>query len=172
LKRSDDPVERKLLLNQAMNSMTGTFVRQIFFHEWEANAHAMAERGEPLTKESLGEAYCELWQKYYGPDLIVDDAYRSEWARVSHFYRTFYVWVYATSFAAGEAIAERFRDGDQTAVQDYLAMLKLGGSVYPMEALQRAGVDMTDPQVIRAVMVRYGELQERLDKELTGAGGR
>jgi len=168
LKRSDDPVERKLILNQAMNSMTGTFVRQIFFHEWEAGAHAMAERGEPLTKESLGEAYCELWQKYYGPDLTVDDVYRSEWARVSHFYRTFYVWVYATSFAAGEAIAKRFRDGDETAVQDYLAMLKLGGSVYPMEALQRAGVDMTDPQVIRAVMVRYGELQKRLDEELVG----
>jgi oligoendopeptidase F len=172
LKRSDDPVERKLILNQAMNSITGTFVRQIFFHEWEAGAHAMAERGEPLTKESLGKAYGELWEKYYGPDLTVDDAYRSEWARVSHFYRTFYVWVYATSFAAGEAIAERFRNGDQAAVQDYLAMLKLGGSVYPMEALQRAGVDMTDPQVIRAVMARYGELQERLERELMGAGER
>jgi oligoendopeptidase F len=172
LKRSEDPVERKLLLNQAMNSITGTFVRQIFFHEWEAKAHAMAERGEPLTRESLGKAYRELWQTYYGPDLTVDDVYQSGWARVSHFYRTFYVWVYATSFAAGEAIAERFRNGDQTAVQDYLAMLKLGGSVYPMEAVQRAGVDMTDPQVIRAVMVRYGELQRRLDEELVGTGER
>jgi oligoendopeptidase F len=170
-KRSEDPDERKLLLNQAMNSITGTFVRQIFFHEWEAGAHSMAERGEPLTKESLGKVYRDLWQTYYGPDLKVDDAYEAGWARVSHFYRTFYVWVYATSFAAGEAIAKRFRDGDATAVQDYLAMLKLGGSVYPMEAVQRAGVDMNDPQVIRAVMERYGELQKRLDKELLGAGG-
>ena len=169
LKRSEDPIERKLLLNQAMNSISGTFLRQIFFHEWEAEAHAMAERGEPLTRESLGKTYRELWQIYYGPDLTVDDVYQSGWARVSHFYRTFYVWVYATSFAAGEAIAKRFRDGDETAVQDYLAMLKLGGSVYPMEALQRAGVDMTDPQVIRAVMVRYGELQERLEEELGSA---
>lgn len=171
-KRSEDPVERQLLLNQAMNSITGTFVRQIFFHEWEAGAHAMAERGEPLTKESLGKSYRELWQEYYGPDLVVDDVYDSGWSRVPHFYRTFYVWVYATSFAAGEAIAKRFRDGDASAVQDYLAMLKLGGSVYPMDALQRAGVDMTDPEVIRAVMVRYGELQERLDQELAGTGGR
>ncbi len=171
-KRSEDPIERQLLLNQAMNSITGTFVRQIFFHEWEAGAHAMAERGESLTKESLGKAYQELWETYYGPDLIVDDVYQSGWSRVSHFYRTFYVWVYATSFAAGEAIAKRFRAGDETAVQDYLAMLKLGGSVYPMEAVQRAGVDMTDPQVIRAVMVRYGELQQRLDEELVGTGGR
>jgi oligoendopeptidase F len=87
---------------------------------------------------------------------------------VSHFYRTFYVWVYATSYAAGEAIAQRFRDGDETAVQDYLAMLKLGGSVYPMEALARAGVDMSDPTVIRAVMDRYGELQGQLRELMAG----
>jgi oligoendopeptidase F len=128
----------------------------------------MAEAGEPLTKESLGEAYGNLWKEYYGADLTVDDAYKAGWARVSHFYRTFYVWVYATSYAAGEAIAQRFRDGDETAVQDYLAMLKLGGSVYPMEALARAGVDMSDPTVIRAVMDRYGELQGQLRELMAG----
>ena len=120
----------------------------------------------------MGKLYRDLWQTYYGPDLTADDVYQSGWARVSHFYRTFYVWVYATSFAAGEAIAKRFRDGDETAVQDYLAMLKLGGSVYPMDAVKRAGVDMNDPRVIRAVMVRYGELQKRLDKELVGENER
>lgn len=165
--RSTDPDERRLLLNQAMNNITGTFVRQIFFHEWEAMAHAMAESGEPLTKETLGEAYGELWREYYGADLMVDDAYKAGWARVSHFYRTFYVWVYATSYAAGEAIAQRFRDGDETAVEDYLAMLELGGSVYPMAALERAGVDMSDPAVIRAVMDRYGKLQGQL-RDLMG----
>ncbi len=167
LARSEDPAERQLLLNQAMNNITGTFVRQVFFHEWEAGAHAMAERGEPLTRESMGKAYGDLWKTYYGRTLTVDEEYQAGWARISHFYRTFYVWVYATSYAAGEAIAKRFREGDETAVADYLAMLKLGGSVYPMQALERAGVDMNDPQVIRAVMDRYGELQERLDTELT-----
>lgn len=168
LRRTEDPDERKQLLNQAMNNITGTFVRQIFFHEWEAAAHAMAESGEPLTKDSLGKAYGDLWRTYYGADLVLDDAYEAGWSRVSHFYRTFYVWVYATSYAAGEAIAERFRQGDETAVADYLAMLKLGGSVYPMEALERAGVDMNDPSVISAVMVRYGELQGRLRDEMLG----
>lgn len=166
LARSEDEVERQLILNQAMDNITGTFVRQIFFHEWEAGAHAMAERGEPLTKETMGQTYAELWKTYYGPDLVVDDEYQAGWARITHFYRTFYVWVYATSFAAGEAIAKRFREGDETAVDDYLATLKLGGSVYPMEALERAGVDMNDPQVIRAVMDRYSELQKRLEAEL------
>lgn len=166
LARSDDPEERKLLLNQAMDNITGTFVRQIFFHQFEAAAHAMAERGEPLTRESLGKLYGDLWTTYYGPTLTVDEEYRAGWSRVGHFYRTFYVWVYATSFAAGEAIAARFREGDKTAVDDYLAMLKLGGSVYSMQALERAGVDMNDPTVIRAVMDRYGELQKRLAAEM------
>jgi len=169
LARSDDPAERRLLLNQAMNNITGTFVRQIFFHEFEAEAHAMAERGEPLTKESMGQFYGNLWRHYYGPTLTVDEQYNAGWSRVSHFYRTFYVWQYATSFAAGQALAKRFREGDKTAVDDYLAMLKLGGSVYPMEALARAGVDMNDPNVIRAVMDRYGDLQGRLETELTVA---
>jgi oligoendopeptidase F len=166
LARSEDPDERKLLLNHAMNNITGTFVRQVFFHEFEAAAHAMAEGGEPLTKESMGQIYGDLWRKYYGPTLTVDDEYHAGWSRISHFYRTFYVWVYATSFAAGEAIAKRFREGDKTAVDDYLATLKLGGSVYPMQALERAGVDMNDPTVIRAVMDRYGDLQKRLAAEL------
>jgi oligoendopeptidase F len=169
LARSEDPDERKLLLNHAMNNITGTFVRQIFFHEFEAAAHAMAERGEPLTKDSMGTFYGDLWRKYYGPTLTVDDEYNAGWSRISHFYRTFYVWQYATSYAAGEAIAKRVREGDRTAVDDYLATLKLGGSVYPMQALERAGVDMNDPTVIRAVMDRYGELQKRLEAELAPA---
>ena len=171
LNRSTDPDERKLLLNKAMNDITGTFVRQIFFHEWEAKAHQMAQDGEPLTKDSLGKPYGDLWREYYGPDLVIDDAYEAGWSRVSHYYRTFYVWVYATSYAAGEAIAARFRSGDEGAVDDYLTALKLGGSVYPMEALERAGVDMNDPKVIRSVMDRYGEIQSRLEAELMPAGG-
>ena len=167
--RSTDPDERKLLLNQAMNSISGAFVTQIFFHEWESEAHEMAQRGEPLTKESLDAIYKELFEQYYGPELVVDDAYAAGWSRISHFYRTYYVWVYATSYAAGESIAQRFRNGDKTAVDDYLAMLRLGGSVYPMDALKRAGVDMSDPEVIRAVMDRYGQLQKQLAEEMVGS---
>ncbi|MEE4274041.1 MAG: oligoendopeptidase F [Thermoanaerobaculales bacterium] len=161
---SDD--ERLALLNHRLNSMTGTFLRQLFFHEFEAAAHAAAERGEPLTKESLGEIWGNLWTTYYGPEVTLDEAYKSGWARIPHFYRTFYVWKYASSFAAGEAIAGRFRAGDTTAVDDYLACLKLGGSVYPMDAIERAGVDLTDPEVIGTVMVRWNEILDEMEKLL------
>ena len=167
LERTDDPTERLDLLNLHLNNITGTFLRQIFFHEFEDRAHKLAESGQSVTKESLGDAYQALWEEYYGPDLILDDVYRAGWSRVSHFYRTYYVWVYATSFAAGQAIADNFKNGDrEEAVQGYLDMMKLGGSVYPMEALKVAGVDMNNPDVIKSVMVNYKETLDEMSKLL------
>jgi oligoendopeptidase F len=166
LERTTDPTERLALLNERMNSIVGTFLRQIFFHEFEHAAHVMAEEGQPLTKESLGKAWGDLWLEYYGDKVTLDEEFRGGWARIPHFYRTYYVWVYATSFAAGEAIAGRFRAGDETAVQDYLETLKLGGSVYPMDALKRAGVDMNDPEVIKAVMDRFRAILAQMEEML------
>ena len=169
LERITDPTERLALLNERMNSIIGTFLRQIFFHEFEHAAHVMAEEGKPITKESLGTAWGDLWLEYYGDTLTLDDEFKGGWARIHHFYYPYYVWNYATSFAAGEAIAGRFRAGDEAAVSDYLETLKLGGSVYPMDALKRAGVDMNDPAVIRAVMDRFrsilGQMEEILLEE-------
>jgi oligoendopeptidase F len=166
LDRAETPEQRLALLNHRLNSMTGTFLRQLFFHEFEAAAHAMAERGDPVTKESLGQIWGDLWTTYYGPDVTLDEAYRSGWARIPHFYRTFYVWKYASSFAAGEAIAGRFRSGDETAVDDYLAALKLGGSVYPMDAIKVAGVDLADTEVMSAVMVRWNDILTEMEELL------
>jgi oligoendopeptidase F len=166
LERTTDPTERLALLNQRMNDIVGTFLRQIFFHEFEHAAHVMAEEGKPLTKESLGKAWGDLWLEYYGDTVTLDDEFKGGWARIPHFYRTYYVWKYATSFAAGEAIAGRFRAGDTTAVSDYLEALKLGGSVYAMDAVKRAGVDMNDPDVIRAVMDRFRSILAQMEEML------
>jgi oligoendopeptidase F len=169
LNRTTDPQQRLALLNLRLNNIVGTFLRQIFFHEFERAAHQAGQAGQPLTKEAFGKIWGDLWLEYYGKGATLDPEFKSGWARIPHFYRTYYVWVYATSFAAGEAIASRFRAGDPTAVDDYLETLKLGGSVYPMDALKRAGVDMNDPQVIRAVMDSFrkilGEMEEILVKE-------
>ncbi len=140
-------------------------MRQIFFHEWESRVHALAEAGEALTADSLGKVYLDLSDLYYGEVMQPHPLNHVYWARISHFYRNFYVWKYATSFAAGEALAARFRAGDKGAAEDYVNMLKLGGSVYPLDVLRAGGVDMTDPAVIRAVMDRFGELQGQLAKE-------
>ena len=169
--RTDDPARRLAMLNHRLNGITGTFLRQVYFHQYEAHAHAMADAGQPLTKESLGDVWAGLYSDFYGPAATLDPAIRSDWGRIPHFYRTFYVWVYATSFAAGEAIAERFRAGDRTAVDDYLETLKLGGSVYPMEAVARAGVDMSRREVMETVMVRFREIVTEMEKILVPAAG-
>ncbi|TGD74171.1 oligoendopeptidase F family protein [Mangrovimicrobium sediminis] len=165
LERTTDPVERKLLLDHSLSSIRNTFVTQIFFHEWEARAHALAEAGEALTADTLGNIYVELNDLYNGDAIAQNEYTNVYWARIPHFFRNFYVWNYATSFAAGEALAARFRSGDKSAAADYIKMLKLGGSVYPLDALKVGGVDMTDPAVIQSVMDRFGALQVQLAKE-------
>lgn len=125
----------------------------------------MAEAGEALTPDTMSNAYVELYRSYYGETVAETEFDGLHWARIDHFYRNFYVWKYATSYAAGEALAARFRSGDKSAASDYLAMLKLGGSVYPLEVLKVGGVDLTDPAVIPAVKHRFGELQEQLARE-------
>ena len=165
LERTRDPQERKQLLERSLGSISGTFVTQIFFHEWEAQVHAMAEAGEALTAQSMGQAYVDLNAMYYGDTVQKHPLSFSGWARIDHFFRNFYVWKYATSYAAGEALAARFRRGDKTAAQDYIKMLKLGGSVYPLEVLKVGGVDMTDPAVIQSVMDRFDILQDQLERE-------
>jgi oligoendopeptidase F len=162
LERAENDTERLYLLDTYMGNITGTFIRQIFFHEFEAIAHQKAEAGEALTKETLSEIHGNLWKDYYGPELVLDDEFKADWMRIPHFYRTFYVWSYASSFAAGEAIAERVRSKEKGAVGDFLAMLKLGDSVYPMDALKTGGVDMTDPKVIQTVMTRYGQTLDKM----------
>jgi oligoendopeptidase F len=169
LDRTEDPQQRLALLNLRLNSIIGTFLRQVFFHEFEATAHAMAAQRQPLTKGTLGEAWGRLWTQYYGPDAVLDEEFRSGWARIPHFYRTFYVWTYASSFATGEAIAARVRSGDATAVNDYLEAVKLGGSVFPMDAVRRAGVNMEDPAVVRNVMARFNEILSQMEALLQPA---
>ena len=154
---SGSDAEKMALHEKFLRNATGTFLRQVFFHEFEIKAHALAENGEALTSDTLNEIYATQWKEYFGPALVVDDEYAAGWSRIPHFYRTYYVWVYATSFAAGQAIAERVRQDPKKGVRGYLDMLKLGGSVYPMDALAAAGVDMNDPEVIRTVMRRYDE---------------
>ena len=94
LERTTDPVERKMLLDYALTSIRNTFVTQIFFHEFEASVHAMAESGQALTADTMGDAYVALTQKYYGDAIAEQPLGRIYWARIDHFFRNFYVWVF------------------------------------------------------------------------------
>ena len=155
LEKCTDPKERLALLNQYLEGFKGTVYRQTMFAEFEKEAHAMQERGEALTSESLSDLYGRLVQLYFGEDLIMDDEVRYEWARIPHFYRPFYVYVYATGYTSATALSEMILHEGEPAVKRYLEFLSMGSSRYPMDELKHAGVDLATPEPIQKALDKF-----------------
>ncbi|MFN0151264.1 MAG: oligoendopeptidase F [bacterium] len=155
--------ERITLLNHYLDQIRSTFFIQTLFAEYELTTHEMAERGEPLTSGSLGALFRRLYQEYHGPALTMEPLADCGWARVPHFYYNFYVYQYATSYAAATSIASRILSDGQPAVDRYLDLLRAGGSDYPIPLLTKAGVDLTTPQPVRDTIARFSGLLDRLE---------
>ena len=150
------------LRNQLLEEFRTTVFRQTMFAAFEKEAHAMYERGEALTGEALSRMYYGLNQRYYGGGSAVDDLIASEWMRIPHFYRNFYVYQYATGFSAAVAIASRILSEGESAVRDYKKFLSAGCSVPPIQALRYAGVDMETPDVVQSAMRVFAQTVEEL----------
>ena len=157
LKKTDDPKLKKYLLSYYMDTLKGTLFRQTQFAEFEYMAHDMAEKGIPLTKDSLCKVYHELNQKYYGKAVISDDEIAYEWARIPHLYRGFYVYKYSTGIISAVSIAERIEKEGESAVADYFKFLSSGGSDSPVELLKLAGIDLTKTDAFDAAMASFGD---------------
>ena len=177
LARSTDPRERIVLLEHAIESMAGTFFAQVLFADYELQAHRLAETDEPITAEILSGIYGKLLTDYYGDALDEEPLARLTWARVPHFFGSpYYVYQYATCFASAARLADadsrrRARCTGGTAVERYLDLLKSGGSDYPMSQLQRAGVDLREPDTVQAVITRFDALVGRLETDLAALNG-
>lgn len=152
LKTTTDRKQRLFLLNHYLETFRGTLFRQTMFAEFEKKIHEMAESGEALTPDALCNVYHQLNVDYYGPDVVVDPELDMEWARIPHFYWNFYVYKYATGFSAATALSQRILQEGRPAVGRYLAFLSAGGSDYPINELQQAGVDMTSPEPVRSAL--------------------
>jgi oligoendopeptidase F len=169
LKTIKDDTARLSLLGNYLEGIKGTVFRQTQFAEFEQRIHQMAEKGEPLTGESLSKAYLEITRKYYGHDknvCIVDDYVQHEWAFIPHFYLNFYVFQYATSFTASAALSEKVLAGDPAATKRYLAFLSAGGSKYPIDLLKDAGVDMTTDEPLRLTLQKMNRVMDEMEKLL------
>lgn len=164
LKNTDDPQERLSLLNQYLENFKGTVYRQTMFAEFEREAHAMAERGEPLDPTSLNQLYLKLIKDYFGDELTIDEEVSYEWARIPHFYRPFYVYKYATGYSTAVALSEGILNGHSNEVQKYLEFLSMGGSAYPLDELKHAGVDLTTPAPIEAALEKFEKVLEEAEK--------
>jgi oligoendopeptidase F len=166
LPRIEDPQAKLALLVELLETFRGTVFRQTMFSEYEQHIHQMAERGEPLTADSLGAAYREIMTRYYGPDYVHDDMVDNYWLRIPHFYYNFYVYKYATSYCAACNIARRIKEGQPGAVEAYLNFLKGGCSKYPVELLKDAGVDMTTAEPVNDAMRVFEQLLDETEELL------
>jgi len=166
LKQIKDPATRLSLLGNYLENMKGTVFRQTQFAEFELRIHEAAEKGEPLTGDSFDKMYLDIVKRYYGNDMgvcIVDDVVKHEWAYIPHFYRTYYVYQYATSATASAALSEKVMSGDANATKRYLAFLSAGGSKYPIDLLKDAGVDMTTSEPLDLTMKKMNRVMDEME---------
>jgi oligoendopeptidase F len=169
LKQITDGNERLSLLGNYLEGIKGTVFRQAQFAEFELRMHEMAQKGQPLTGDTLAKLYLDITRRYYGHDkgiCIVDDYVAHEWSYVPHFYRDFYVFQYATSFTASEALAAKVKSGDPAATKRYLSFLSAGGSKYPIELLKDAGVDMTTDEPLDLTVKSMNRVMDEMEKLL------
>lgn len=155
LKNSTDVKLKKYLCSYYLEMIRTTIFRQTMFAEFEYIAHDSAENGIPLTKDYLNDEYLKLNKKYYGDAVVSDDEIAYEWARIPHFYNSFYVYKYATGLISAISIAERIYSEGDKAVEDYFRFLSSGASDGPVELLKLAGVDLTKKDAYEAMVKSF-----------------
>jgi len=166
LETVDSKQEKLFLLERYLNNLTATFYRQIMFAEYEMKVYEITEKGESLTAEQLSDLYKKMYQKYWGPEMSVAEEEQYTWARIPHFYYNFYVYQYATGFAASEVLAKKVKNEGAKAVEKYLNFLKAGSSDYSINILKSAGVDMNSPEPVQAVSDRMNQVLNEMENLL------
>ena len=164
LDRTTEPKRRAYLINHFLDQFKGTIYRQTMFAEFELEMGRMSWAGEALTADELSKKYLELNKLYFGPDMVSDELIGLEWARIPHFFYNYYVFQYATGFAAAAAIAQRILSEGEPAVKDYKKFLSSGGSADPISLLKIAGVDMASPEPVNESLRLFNELVGELEE--------
>jgi oligoendopeptidase F len=152
------------LINQEIDSIRATIVRQTMFAEFEKLSHAAVESGEPMTVKAFKEIYGKLLRDYFGPQFVIDEQLQLECLRIPHFYRAFYVYKYATGLSAAIALSRKVLRGGPADLKAYVSFLEGGCSKWPLDLLRDAGVDMEQPAAVESAMRRFSELTDELDK--------
>ncbi len=158
--------DKLFYLNQAIETIRGTFFRQTMFAEFEMKAHEAGEHNQALTGDAFSEIYLDLLKHYSGDAegaVKIDDLYGIEWAYIPHFYNDFYVYQYATSLSAAAYFSHAIAAGDTKVRDTYLGVLKAGGSDYPYDILRKAGLDMASPAPYQAIVARLNMLLDQMD---------
>lgn len=167
LKNEKDELFKLYILDNYLERLRATIYRQTMFADLELSMHRSVEQGKTLTSEWLNKEYLKLVRDYYGHDkgvVQVDDYIECEWGIIPHFYRNYYVFQYSTGIIASMALSQRVQNGETGALEKYLGFLKSGGSQYPIDALKKAGLDMTKMEPYNAAFSRFGALVDEMEK--------
>ncbi len=164
LKRVSDTSQKLYLLNRHLDNTFGTFFHQVLYARFELIIHAEVEKGNALSPDYLTQIWSDLTQKYYGPTLTMDEFTPLKWSRIPHFYNMFYVYQYATSYAASQAILTKFVNGEPGIIERYLELLSSGGKDHPIELLKICGVDMSKPDPVMATINLFRDQVEEINR--------
>jgi oligoendopeptidase F len=158
--------EKLFYLGQLMENYRGTFFRQAMFAEFQLAIHDLAEKGEGLSGEKMTAVYGALLRKYHGPGMILDPVYSIEWAYIPHFYMGFYVFQYATSITAANYFADKLMHGTVKDRENYLSVLRAGGSDYGYNILKKAGLDMATATPYQTIVRSFSDVLDQAEKLL------
>ncbi len=167
LDQTDSRQEKLALLNYYIEQIEGTFFVQVMFSEFEQKIHQHVEEGGATSVDYFRQAYREIFEKYSGPELMIGPDNDMGGMKISHFYRQFYVYQYATSYAAAQALSQKILAEEEGALQKYMRFLATGSSQYPVDILKDAGVDMTSPEPIYATINLFSQLVDEMERLLT-----
>lgn len=163
LKKADDK-QKLFLLNRHIDNTFGTFFHQVMYARFELMIHEAVEKGQALSPDTMNRIWEELTKKYYGPAITMDDFSKYKWSRIPHFYITYYVYQYATSYTASQAILDKFLAGEEGIIDKYLDLLSSGGSDYPISQLKQCGVDMTTSAPVEATIKLFAEQVDEVER--------
>jgi oligoendopeptidase F len=163
LKHAKTKEEKLFYLGQMMENFRGTFFRQAMFAEFQLAIHDLAKKGEGLSGEKMTALYLDLLKRYHGPNMIIDPAYAIEWAYIQHFFYGFYVFQYATSITAATYFADKVLRGGAAERDQYLSVLRAGGSDYGYAILKKAGLDMATPAPYRTLVGRFSGVLDQAE---------
>jgi oligoendopeptidase F len=163
LGKSKSKEEKGYILNHFLEEFRGTLFRQVMFAEFEREIHKRALEGNSLGAKDLSDLYYDLNVKYYGKGILIDKEVSMEWARIPHFYNSFYVYKYATGLSSALSISKQILEEGIPAVDRYIDFLKSGGKDYPLVLLKKAGVDLLTPKPLTDAFKTFEESLTQLE---------
>ena len=159
--------EKIMLLQKEIDEIMSTFYRQTLFAHYELEVSKLVEKQQPINHEVLSNIMIQLYNQYYGIDISKEKVKQYVWAYIPHLFNSpFYVYQYATSFAASFALYENVKNGSEKDFENYVNLLRSGGSKYPIIQTKEAGIDLTNKETFMAVVHRMDELVAELEKLL------